>query len=110
MSCINEVFVILQLLGKVHRFPAPVCECSFETDRVKSSVSNCGVSGSAFQIHLQPGKDGFISNHHVYNCYRAYLRLLILELTAYTRGILCLFGHLECVFGFSDDQNKKQTR
>lgn len=60
-----KVFVILQLLGKVYRFPAPVCECSLETDRVKSSVSNCGVSGSAFQVHLQPGKDGFISNHHV---------------------------------------------
>lgn len=47
----------LQLLGEVHRLPAPICQCSLEADRVQSSVSNCRVFSPAFQVHLQPGKN-----------------------------------------------------
>ena len=43
------------------------------------------------------------------NFYRSPANMPLIDISAHPWRLLCLFGYLECLFGFSNNQNQKQT-
>ena len=48
-------FICSQLCAEVHRVPEAVYQCSSEENRVQHTVPHGRFSGTAVQVHLQPG-------------------------------------------------------